>query len=227
MARLYSVQLLSKTVIADRTLDLTFSKPVDFTFSAGQFIQFEFAIGKEKFLRGYSIASAPPEEELRFCVRLVVNGRASGVFEQMKAGDTLAMSAALGVFGRDDLNPHKVLISTGTGLSPALSMILAETARPVAKSIKLLFGLRSEADIFWAERLAEIKKQNPRFDYLITLSRPTGAWTGAKGRVTEYLPIETKMTGYYICGNVEMVKEARGILLNAGVNNKSIHLEIY
>ena len=31
--------------------------------------------------------------------------------------------------------------------------------------------MRFAGDVFWADRLAEIKKQNPRFEYIITLSR--------------------------------------------------------
>lgn len=213
--------------MTDKTLDLSFSKPASFNFEAGQFVQFEFEAGAEKFLRSYSIASAPHENELRFCVKLTEKGRASEFFDKMPVGNNLAMSAALGAFGKDDLNPSKVLISTGTGLSPAMSMILAEIAHPVAQNIKLLFGARYETDIFWSDRLAEIKKQNSRFDFIITVSRPGETWTGFRGRVTEHLPIKTTMTGYYICGNVEMVKQANSLLLAAGVNKKSIHFEIY
>lgn len=222
----HSTKLLSKKTIADNTLELVFEKPADFVFFAGEFIQFEFDLGAEKISRSYSIASAPHEKELKFCIKLIPKGRASGIFSKIKIGDSLLMSASSVIHNKDSKTAPKIFISTGTGVAPVISIInhLSFIKSPI--KLKLIFGLRHEQDIFWIGHLEELKTQNSNFDYTITLSQPSGQWIGVKGRVTDHLPIDTSAI-YYLCGSVEMVKNVRDQLLFAGINPKKVNLEMY
>jgi NAD(P)H-flavin reductase len=92
----------------------------------------------------------------------------------------------------------------------------------------LVFGLRNEQDIFWDTEFTELTNKFNLFNYTLTLSQPSSAWQGKKGRVTEYVEsLLAENARYYICGSVEMVKDVRKLLVDAGVNTKSIHFEIY
>ena len=126
-------------------------------------------------------------------------------------------------------NPHETFfVATGVGLAPIIGMIrsLAEKKNEAHK-IHLLFGVREEDDLFWIERLESMKQQYPQFDFAVTLSRPTLQWTGLKGRVTDHILQDIGTHACYLCGNVDMVKDVRTILLENGVHAENIHFEIF
>ena len=97
----------------------------------GQFIQIHFhnADGSTA-KRSYSIAigrapDAAPDAQLDIAVSYVKGGAATALFETLEIGATLDAS---GPFGRfclypNDANQRYLLIGTGTGITPYLSLI--------------------------------------------------------------------------------------------------------
>jgi hypothetical protein len=95
--------------------------------------------------------------------------------------------------------------------------------------VELLFGVRAEADLFATNWLNNLKTKYSSFKFFTTLSRPEESWAGLKGRVTEQLgklDITTN-ADYYLCGNLEMVKQVRELLAAKGVAPGSVHFEIF
>ena len=97
------------------------------------------------------------------------------------------------------------------------------------KEIRLLFGVRSEEDIFWIDRLEALKQLSPLFDYQVTLSQPKadGGWSGLRGRVTEHLLHHLVSHKFYLCGSAAMVKDVRDVLLKNGIAGEQIHFEVF
>lgn len=77
--KLYSIQLLNKKMIAHDVMELKFSKPIDFMFLAGQFVEFQIHYGKEVTICSYSIASIPNSNYLEFCVKLSPFSKATNI----------------------------------------------------------------------------------------------------------------------------------------------------
>lgn len=222
----FPIQLLTKQTIAKDIVQLRFTKPADFAFIAGQFVQFQIPEGEKYLLRSYSITSTPDDKHLEFCVKILPDGKASLFFDQMVFGNTAMISTAKGRFVCDTVGPN-YFIATGTGLAPVMAMInqIAKIATAVVPGANhVLFGVRHEEDLFWMDRFELLQKQY--IASAITLSQPAASWAGLKGRVTEH--VVPDLSGhYYLCGSLEMVKDVRAKLSAAGVGAKNIHFEIF
>lgn len=222
--KIFSITLQQKKALTPEILELRFSKPEAFEYWAGQFVQFHIREKNKIILRSYSISSCPSDPYLEFCVKLVPAGKGSGLFSGLEIGMTATMQGPSGRFTIDGSVSELVFIATGVGLAPIMSMLRDEKS---SREIYLLFGTRTEQDLFWLDRIESIHKKNPRFSHLITLSGSSGDWTGARGRVTEHLDGLPKEAVYYLCGNVEMVKDVRSKLLANGVSAQRIRFEVF
>ncbi len=223
----YKIALLDKKKIAKDTLEFKFTKPVDFTFTAGQFVQFRIKQGDKIALRSYSLASIPNDDHLEFCIKLLPGGVAGQYFEEAKIHEEMEIQGPVGHFTCSATTPL-LLIATGVGLCPLLSIIRDQLEnKKTDQPIHLIFGVRYEENIFCEERLATLAKQFSKFTYQLTLSRPGPAWSGLSGRVVAHLPESVGGSHVYICGNGDMVKEARQLLIDRGVQSQQIHFEIF
>lgn len=221
------ITLKSKRFIARDILELEFFKPAGFNFLAGQFVQFKIPENNSFVLRSFSICSSPAEDALLFCTKVLPGGVASALFCSLAEGETIEISPATGQFVcRPEHAPRKIFIAAGTGLAPIRGMIADRFGSP--DSLHLLFGVRSEPDIFWDEEFKALQAQFPNFYYQLTLSRPSDTWAGARGRVSAHLPaLINPAAEYYICGSLEMVKDVRQILLEHKIGSSQIHFEIF
>lgn len=225
----FSVKLEKKDYLTKDIVELHFSKPPGFTFQAGQFVQFEIPDGDKMVLRSYSISSTPRDEDFEFCVKILEGGKASGVFKNLQIGENLSIRGPRGMFTNNETTPL-YCIATGAGLAPIMGIIQDELKnKRTTTEIKLLFGVREEQDIFWADRLETMARAHENFTYDITLSqpKPNGGWSGLRGRVTDHFLHHLVNHHFFLCGNAAMVKDVREILLKNGVENKNIHFEIF
>jgi len=206
-----------------------------FGFVAGQWLS--FITNKpdgEEITRAYSIAS-PPAEDNRFalCLNRVQDGFMSNFLCDMKEGEDIRYQ---GPFGDFILRPplrDTVFIATGTGIAPFRSMLhwlLAEPSRHQNKQLSLLFGNRTEEDIYYHEEFLRLAAQHLNFHYLPTLSRGAPEWQGLRGYVQQHLTaiVEGRADMHaYICGLDKMIKANRELLKGLGWDRKSILYEKY
>lgn len=81
-------------------------------------------------------------------------------------------------------------------------------ATPEETEKTVVFGVRYEDDLFYEKELASFKNT----EVVIAVSRPSDAWKGKTGRVTEHLSEIPKDAEAYVCGNPEMVNSVRAAL---------------
>jgi ferredoxin-NADP reductase len=206
-----------------------------FGFVAGQWLSFKTnKPDGEEITRAYSIAS-PPADDNRFalCLNRVQDGFMSNFLCDMKEGEEIRCQ---GPFGDFILRPplrDTIFIATGTGIAPFRSMLhwlLADPARHVDKQFWLLFGNRTEKDIYYHEEFLSLASQHASFHYMPTLSRGGPEWQGLHGYVQEHVPgIVHGRNGVhaYICGLDKMIKANRERLKSLGWDRKSILFEKY
>jgi ferredoxin-NADP reductase len=224
-----SLCITKKFVTADM-LELVLAKPAGFSFQAGQFVQFEIPdlASATPALRSYSIASAPGAEHLLLYVKIVPGGKASEYLRKMQVGETVSFRGPEGRFVvAPEHAPIKTFVATGSGIAPIISMLEDDANKPYPSHMHLVFGVRHENDVFCKERLEALKSTCAHFSYTLTLSQPSDAWTGGRGRVTEHLVNLPKEGEWYMCGSLPMVKDVRAILTKAGVSSKNMHFEIF
>ncbi|MBI2989579.1 MAG: FAD-dependent oxidoreductase [Candidatus Magasanikbacteria bacterium] len=227
------LSLLEKKTIAKDLLELRFTRPSDFSFRAGQFLQFFIPKEDKNILRSYSISSTPQDPYLEFCVKLLEDGIASLHFKKMNPAEKISIRGPRGKFTVSSEPMASYFVATGAGLAPIMSMIRDELEYKKNKQkIRLLFGLHSEENLFWENRLKILAQAHKNFVYDITLSSPKNNenWKGLYGRVTEhfiYPPASQEKQHYYICGNADMVRDLRTQILTNGGTAEQLHFEIF
>lgn len=208
--------------------------PPQLRFLAGQYVSIEVTEMKDgvsrRNNRPYSIASPPEEKGLfQLCVNLVTGGPGSSLLHCLSVGDGIQYLYPLGYFTVNETKQSDVLfVATGTGIAPIRSMIRHVLNTGCDRKMTLYWGLRSERDLYYQEEFQSLAKNHSNFQFIQTLSKPTDGWVGLKGRVTHHLPDAISSIDnldVYLCGNGEMIKEVRQMLLHKGMNKKSIHFE--
>ncbi|HET6371190.1 MAG TPA: FAD-binding oxidoreductase, partial [Nitrospiria bacterium] len=180
--------------------------------------------------RPYSIASSPEEKEIiQLCFNLVRGGPGSTYLSSLKTGEEISFFYPMGYFLLNETSTRDILfVATGTGIAPLRSMIHHLFNVGNDRKMTLYWGLRSERDLYYQEEFLGLAENHPSFRFVTTLSKPTEGWSGARGRVTHHL--EEKIDGVdrleaYLCGNGEMIREVRQILVGKGMDRKTIHYE--
>ncbi|MGB6864609.1 MAG: 2Fe-2S iron-sulfur cluster binding domain-containing protein, partial [Candidatus Aminicenantaceae bacterium] len=212
-------------VKVDRIFDLTpFIKGVTLgilspekgiSFKPGQYIQLEipkYKLSKEPEYRAFSMASSfKTPHSVELYIGLVEKGLVSTyVHEYLKEGEELIMRGPFGDFYFRDSERDILLVATGTGLAPILSILRHIRSEQIQRKTTLFFGTRIREDMYCVEELKEMEKQLPAFTFIPTLSREaeSSQWEGKRGRVTdliEDLVPEGADYDVYICGNPDMV----------------------
>ena len=224
----YASTVKEKRVLANSVVELALelASNADFKFIAGQYVGFQM----EYTARSYSMVSTPAEPLLRFCIKIVEDGIGSDYVSSLKVGDKVELSGPYGQFVFVTQQTDLLFIATGVGIAPVISIITDVLQRGFKKNITLLFGLRSETDIFYHDSFKKLTKQHHNFIFVPMLSQPKGEWPGEKGRVTNFItahPEIVKNIPSFICGSQAMVTDVRDILIRQGVEPGNIKQEIF
>ncbi|MGZ3744975.1 MAG: ferredoxin--NADP reductase [Pseudobdellovibrionaceae bacterium] len=202
-----------------RELVLKAESPESFHYRAGQFVMLQVPVPESKpALRAYSIASDDRiKTGFRLLFKFVENGLASTYVWSLKGGETLKFTGPFGkVFFQEPPTEQIVFLNTGTGISQHLSYLVSKKDLFPHLKYRLLFGVRSEKDIYLKDELDALAAQFPNFQYEFVLSRPSDQWRGKKGYVQHFLKefqYQTTPTTFYLCGNGGMIKEVKHQLL--------------
>jgi ferredoxin-NADP reductase len=217
-----------------RHLDFEVEGAGHFGFVSGQWLSLAHTKPDgEEITRAYSIASPPDGNRFAFCLNRVQDGFMSNYLCDLEPGATIS---GQGPFGNFILRPplrDTLFIATGTGIAPFRSMLhwlLADESRHQNKQFWLLFGSRTEKDIYYHNEFLRLAAEHKNFNYLPTLSRGANDWKGLRGYVQELVP--GIVSGHinmhaYICGLDKMVSANRELLKSMGWDRKSILYEKY
>ncbi len=200
--------------------------------------------------RSYSIASSPTEKGyLEFFLVLVPGGILTPKLWSLSPGDKLWLGPKIkGKFTLDGVPSDKdfVMISTGTGLAPFVSMLRAFHDQNRWRRLVIINGSRYAQDLGYAEELKEFTGRYPNVFYIPIVTRePEGSpWSGLRGRVQTVLddktyqslvgvPLDPQTSQIFLCGNPDMIDtveallEARGFRKHSKKNPGNIHFERY
>ena len=245
----FTARLARSHPLSEPTRHLEFEVPElpRFGFVAGQWLSMKTnKPDGEEITRAYSIAS-PPDQTNRFalCLNRVQDGFMSNYLCDMKEGTEIICQ---GPFGNFILRPpmrDTIFIATGTGIAPIRSMLHwlfepagdgpgnashAGVSRHEGKQVFLLFGSRTEGDIYYHDEFLRLAERHRNFHYLPTLSRGRPEWHGLRGYVQEHVTgIVNGRTDMhaYICGLKKMITANRGLLKGLGWDRKQIIYEAY
>ena len=147
------------------------------------------AVGRERAEALVSIAS-PPGGSPRFAIAIthVQGGPGSTYLHEVQPGATLQCIGPQGFFTRPATSElPSLFIATGTGVTPMRSMMQAAIAAGSKSPTWLLFGVRHEADVLYADEMSAMVRQHPNVRFEPTLSQPAAGWPGRKGYVQAHV----------------------------------------
>ncbi len=205
-----------------REMTLEMIEPSSLLFQAGQAIAVVVpdATSPIPVLGYFSIASPP-----RCLTQLVLllnsqdRGKGAAYLLAQSIDAEVQISGPYGAFTLQHEPERRLLfVGTGTGVAPLWSMMTTLLEEASFRQIRLLWGLRSEVDRYYLDELEAWTTQYENFSYVLTLSKPSAAWQGKKGRVTELLQELSTVDemAAYVCGNLTMVKEVSSLLKEKG-----------
>ena len=233
----FTARLLASQMLTPFTKHLEFEmeNTSRFGFVPGQWLSLKHTkTDGEEITRAYSIAS-PPGENGRFalCLNRVQQGFMSNFLCDMKQGDEISCQGPFGDFILRLPMRDTIFIATGTGIAPFRSMLhwlLPEPSRHEGRQLWLLFGSRTEQDIYYHSEFSQLSREHENFHYLPTLSRGASDWQGLRGYVQEHvaeIAAGRNDMHAYVCGLEKMIRANRDLLKSFGWDRKSIRYEKY
>jgi ferredoxin--NADP+ reductase len=184
--------------------------------------------------RSYSIASSSLDSEyLEFYLTLVRSGSLTPRLFALKVGDRVWLGPRIsGLFTFDQIPPEAslVMIATGTGLAPYVSMLRTDLDRHRERRLAVLHGARHSWDLGYRAELVTMQRLCPNLTYLMAVSRPEEEpvpWGGETGYVQDLwqrrtvnsvwgfrpTPLNTQI---FLCGNPGMIDAMTAILTSEG-----------
>ena len=201
--------------------------------------------------RAYSIASSSVAKEfLEFYIVLVPSGVLTPRLFNLAAGGRVWLSPkSTGLFTLDDApeEKHIVLVSTGTGLAPYMSMLRTQLACGGPCRFAVLHGVRHSWDLGYRSELMTLRRMYSNFTYVPIISRSkeeVAVWGGETGYIQDLwkrMPLEQSWgfrlspadTDVFVCGNPSMIEDMVEILEGEGFKEHKknapgqIHVERY
>lgn len=230
----HDIVCTEKKLIAKDTYQLRFTRPANWAFKSGQFVLLDVPLVDDPAdiqTRAYSIGSDPSEGDILFAVKLKAGGRSSTWVERVLAEGTHAtMQGPFGTFTLPTVS-HKpyLYLATGAGLAPFRAQIRELLQRDERHAIDLVFGVRTEDELFWITEFEDLAKAHDRFSFHVTLTRAPDTWTGHRGRVQTVGPLvagDLAERIVYACGNPDMTKEVKPLALEQwGIPKQDLHIE--
>jgi ferredoxin-NADP reductase len=182
--------------------------------------------------RSYSIASAADGTRLELTVQRLPDGEVSPYLAGVLAvGQQLELRGPIGGwFVWDPADPAPVLlVAGGSGIVPLMAMIRARSQAGSAAPFRLVYSVRTPADVMYAAELEDRARAGLRLTYVWTRAAPPG--TAARvGRITG--PVlaadgwrARQAPAVFACGPTGFVEAAADLLTRAGHDPARIRTE--
>lgn len=219
-----------------------------FRFAAGQYARVAFAEHKPREL---AMASRPEEADLEFHVAHRADAGANqDAARTLRVGDGAWVDGPYGdAWLRRDYGGPILCAACGSGLGAMKSIVETALGCGLRQDIELIFGGRSEGDIYLEEHFRDLERRHPNFRYTVVVAKPAGPGR-ERGTVVDMLaarcaarwgaagesktasgltssapaggPVGAKA---YLAGPAAMIDGARTALLGLGMRAVDIHAD--
>jgi ferredoxin-NADP reductase len=185
--------------------------------------------------RDYSIASAPEDRELVFTIERLDDGEVSPyLVDIVQPGDRFEVRGPIGYHFIWEVSSGGplLLVAGGSGVVPFRSMLRHRAAAGSDVPVRLLYSLRSPADLIYAAELEDLAtRTGVDITYVYTRAAPPG-WDGYARRIDAEILAAVAWPAAdeplaYVCGPTGFVEVAAGFLVGLGHDPARIRTERY
>lgn len=210
-----------------------------FPFNPGQYATLGLMGTQAKLVqRPMSISSSADRlDEYEFFIRLVQGGEFTPLLWERRVSDPINIKGAKGRFVLQEDGRTCLLVASGTGLAPFVSMIETLRDRGQTRDMVLLHGVSHDFDLAWRNQLQALAASGEfPLRYAGTVSRPQNCpdWHGLTGRVETVTPgqmdafgLTPENTTIYLCGNPDMIEAVEMMAAGRGFPPEQVRKELY
>lgn len=195
-------------------------------FEAGEYITVDVESDKLEYRakRHYSIIEGD-KHTLTFAVKRDVTDSHEGevstiLHDEMEVGDTIDLSAPVGVFGIVNDTAPQLFIGSGIGVTPLIPMF-----NDVAKSnvkVDFIQNVESVQEIPFNSRIEHIVNNSDNASYIIHDKQKSGYMDATY--LSQFISTDTEI---YVCGGVKFLQSIITTLKEIGVEAQRIHFESF
>ena len=207
-------KVISVTHYSDRLFSFKTTRDKSFRFKNGEFAMIGLDVEPKPIWRAYSIVSTNYDDHIEFLSIKVEDGPLTSKLQLIEVGsEVLIKPKCTGSLVIDYLKPTKnlVMLSTGTGIAPFMSIANDPDTYDRFKKVYLFHTVRNVNELTYIKSLNELQEVM-RSKYVPTVTRED---YGRTGRFWQY--IEDDLPGGFlkerdavmVCGSPEMNKECR------------------
>lgn len=228
--RVLSIRYWTPTLVSFRT-----TRHRGFRFTPGHYTRLGLGAADDIVWRPFSMASAAYDDFLEFIAVLVPGGAFSEPLRRLRAGDGIRIDkASYGFLTVDQLAAGQDLwlLASGTGLGPFVSILQDPGVWQHHQRLIVVHSVRHWCELAWRDEIADIPNRELFADaratltYLPVVTREPGA-TRLTQRIPLLLadgrleaaaacPLEVGASRVLVCGNPEMTRELRQLLVSRG-----------
>lgn len=229
------MNILNSTLIAiskftDDVSEFTFKLEWKMDLIPGQFVMMDIDNGSEKRItRAYSVKSYDGQsDELGLCIKNVNWVWTSWIFG-LWLWDKVVFSWP---FGHFTLRCHKDILyffATWIWMPPIIYFLNDLFWKWTNKTVRLIFWVRCESDIYYEDYLKELSKKHTNFSYEICLSREWKKWY-YHWYITKKIfeeNVDWSNAEWYYCGSVPILKDLKEKLIGLWMDKKSFFKEAF
>ena len=223
----------------DRLFSFKLTRPQSLRFRSGEFVMIGLPGEDKPVLRAYSIASPAWAEELEFLSIKVPDGPLTSKLQLIRPDDVVLVGRkTTGTLVLDALKPGKrlILISTGTGLAPFLSVARDPDAYQRFEQVVVVHTVREVAELAYRDLFERELFEDPlvgedargRLLYLPSVTREPFE---RQGRITDRIKsgaffedlgmpggrLDPEHDRVMLCGSMDMIKETGALLETFGL----------
>jgi ferredoxin-NADP reductase len=168
--------------------------------------------------RAFSFVTLPDAATVEFLINTAPGGPASQFFSAAQPADPISFTAPYGDFTVDLRDPRPLLyLAGGVGVAPIIAHIVSLVEQESPRPITLLVGHKSEADVFWDQKLRALAAVH-HFSYQMHIG-PLIPHLAAIQNLSEHM--------VYLCGSAAMCTATAEALYKLGVNPAQVNYELF
>lgn len=238
MSTILQTSVLSVRHWTDRLFSFTVAREPSFRFISGQFAMIGLSVEGRPLLRAYSMVSPSHAESLEFLSIKVPDGPLTSRLQKIAPGETLLVNAKVsGTLVSSSLRPGRrlILISTGTGLAPFMSIVRDPETYERYEQVVLAHNCRTVDELVYRKYLCEELRED---EWLGELARRQLLYVPIvsrepfvnSGRVTNWMTDGRLFAAcgprkpddrFMVCGSPAMLKDLARIMSEWGLEEGS------